>query len=173
MQSNDPHARFMRLFLQHEPEIIRAILVFIPSRADARDVVQETALALWKHFPEYDPARPFVNWACGFARIEVRRFLRRAQRRAALSEAAAIALMVSSENQPTDEREIERHLADCRLRLQEDHRRLLDGYYLEEESVAALAQRHARSVEAIYKTLQRIRQALLECIERKMAEACR
>ena len=84
----------MRLFLAHEPAILRSVLVFVPQRHDARDIVQETAVALWRNFGEFDPARPFVNWACGFARMEVRRFLRRSQRRAVLSEQAVVALLV-------------------------------------------------------------------------------
>ena len=169
--ANDDHERFMRLFLEHEPAILRSVLVFVPQRADARDIVQETAVALWRHFPEYDPNRPFVNWACGYARIEVRRFLRRRQRRTALSEAAAVALMESDRAQAAWHEERERHLADCRSQLAPEQRRILDGYYLDDLGVEALAQRHDRSTEAIYKMLQRIRHALLECMERKTAEA--
>lgn len=171
MMPADDHERFMRLFLQHEPEILRAVLVFVPQRADARDIVQDTAVALWKHFPEYDPARPFVNWACGFARIEVRRFLRKAARRAALTEQAAEVLMASEDALAEMHEERERHLQECLAKLPSEQRRLLDGYYAEEQSVEKLAQTHGRSVEAIYKMLQRIRHALLDCMERKMSEA--
>lgn len=166
----DDHERFMRLFLAHEPAILRSVLVFVPHRADARDIVQETAVALWKHFPQYDPARPFVNWACGFARVEVRRYLRRAHRRAALSEQAVDALMNNEDAQASALAERERFLADCRERLPAEQRKILDGYYVDEERVSTLAERHRRSIEAIYKLLQRIRHALLECMERKAAE---
>lgn len=167
----DDHERFMRLLLAHEPAILRSVLVFVPQRADARDIVQETAVALWRHFSEYDPARPFVAWACGFARIEVRRFLKRAQRRAALTEAAVAALMETEPEPSGWDEERERHLAECRARLAPEQRRILDGYYVEEIDVELLARRHERTVEAVYKTLQRIRHVLLECMERKQAEA--
>lgn len=162
------HDRFMRLFLTHELAVLRAVLVHVPQRSDARDILQETAIALWKHFGNYDSSRPFVNWACGYARIEVRRFLRRAHRQALLSE-RAIALLETAEASCDAERE--RHLADCRAKLPPEARSILDGYYLEEESVEALARRHGRTVEAIYKTLQRVRRGLLECIERQATEA--
>ncbi len=169
--ANDDHERFMRMFLEHEPAILRSVLVFVPQRADARDIVQETAVALWRRFAEYDPARSFANWACGFARIEVRRFLRRRQRQTALSEAAAVALMESDRALAAWHEERERHLTDCRAQLAPEQRRVLDGYYIDELAVEALAQRHDRSPEAIYKMLQRIRHALLDCMERKTAEA--
>lgn len=164
------HERFMRLFLGHEPAILRNVLVFVPHRADARDIVQETAVALWRHFPSYDSSRPFLNWACGFARIEVRRFLRQRQRRAQLSEEAAAALMTEAEADAASDQARNRLLQECREQLAPEQRGVLDGYYLEELSISALAQRHARSEEAVYKMLQRIRHALLVCVERKQAE---
>lgn len=168
--ANDDHERFMRLFLEHEPAILRSVLVVVPQRADARDIVQETAVALWRHFADYDPTRPFVNWACGYARIEVRRFLRTRQRRAQLSEAAAVALLTTADADAAWDEACDRHLQECRERLAPEQRRVLDGYYLEELSIKALAERHTRSEEAVYKMLQRIRHALLECMERKQAE---
>jgi RNA polymerase sigma-70 factor (ECF subfamily) len=167
---DDLHERFMRLFLGHEPAILRNVLVVVPHRADARDIVQETAVALWRHFPSYDSSRPFLNWACGFARIEVRRFLRQRQRRAQLSEEAAAALMTEVEAEGSSAEARDRLLEECRAGLAPEQRSVLDGYYREELSVSALAERHRRSEEAVYKMLQRIRHALLACVERKQAE---
>lgn len=166
----DDHERFMRLLLTHEPEILRSVLVFVPHRPDARDIMQETAVALWSHFDEYDPSRPFVNWAYGFARNEVRRFLRAKQRRQVLTERAAAALMATADATEEVRIERERHLTACLQRLPVEQRRLLDGYYFRDRSVETLAREHGRTVEAIYKALQRIRSALRQCIERRLAE---
>jgi len=171
--ADELHERFMRLFLAHEPALLRSVLVFVPHRADARDIVQETAVALWRHFPAYDPERPFLNWACGFARIEVRRFLRTRQRRAQLSEAAAAALMAEDEAGPAWNEDRERRLQSCRQLLAPVQRRLLDDYYINDLPVPELALRHERSEDAVYKMLQRIRQTLLECMERKQADFAR
>ena len=64
------------------------------------------------------------------------------------------------------------HLRDCLSRLPEEQRRLVRGYYFDEESIEALAGRFGRGAEAIYKSLQRIRQALHQCIERKLQHEC-
>ena len=170
-EDSDEHERFMRLFLANELAIMRAVLVFVPQRADARDIVQEVAVALWRHFHRYDANRPFINWAYGFARIEVQRFLRARQQRTALTLRAAEALEASDAAHAARFAERERHLSECREVLPPTHRALIDGYYLEEASIETLASRHNRSIEATYKMLQRIRNALLECIERKTAEA--
>ena len=38
--------RFTRLLLEAEPVMLRSILVVVPNRTDARDILQETAVAL-------------------------------------------------------------------------------------------------------------------------------
>ena len=67
--------QFIRLFLQSERELVRYVMVFVPNVADARDVIQETAAALWQKFDQYDPQKPFVAWACRFALNEARTVL--------------------------------------------------------------------------------------------------
>ena len=167
----DEHERFMRLLLAHEPEVLRSVLIFVPQRTDARDIVQETAVALWQHFSEYDPARPFVNWAVGFARIEVRRFLRAAQRRVTLSERAAEVLMDAEASRTESQERRDAALRECLGQVPPKQRAIIAGYYFEERTVETLATTQGCSVDAIYKALQRIRQALLDCIHRKLATA--
>ena len=150
---DDSHERFMRLFVEHEPAILRLVLVFVPDLSDARDILQETAVALWNNFPHYDPTRPFLNWACGFARIEVRRFLSRIHRRARLSAAAVDAVMSSFDTTAERDELRERHLAECLQRLPRDQRRVIAGYYFEECTVEELAARVGRSSDAVYKLL--------------------
>jgi RNA polymerase sigma-70 factor (ECF subfamily) len=166
------HERFTRLFLRHEPEIFRAILPFVPHRADAREVLQETAVALWRQFATYDLARPFAAWACGFARVEVLRFLRGANRRRQLTERAAAALLETREEMAGELGEQEAHLRACLDRLPAAQRALIEGYYLHDRPVDALARDAGRTAEAVYKILQRARRALAECVRGKtFAEA--
>ena len=183
MDSPDPtpprqltHEQFMRLFLQAERELTRYVMSIVPNVNDARDVVQETAMSLWRAIEKYDPARPFVPWACRFALNEARMHLRsegRRRRRFLQDDVVALLEDRRTELAPQlDDRR--RHLRDCLDRLPEERRDLVRGYYFDDESVESLATRLGRSVDAIYKALQRTRQALQECIERKiLAEARR
>jgi len=164
---NSDHERFTRLLLESEPVMLRSILVLVPNRADARDILQETAVALRRQFGSYDPERPFLHWAMGFARIETRRFLARQQRRAQLTEEAMDVLEQEMECEPEFANAIERHLATCLTKLTEKQRRLIQGYYHEGRSPQWLSEREGRTVEAIYKAIQRIRRNLQTCIERQ------
>ena len=60
------------------------------------------------------------------------------------------------------------HLRDCSSCLPDDQRQLLRGYYFADDSIEVLATRFGRGSEAVYKSLQRIRQALQLCIQRKL-----
>ncbi len=167
MDHQHDHERFTRLLLEAEPVMLRSILVVVPNRTDARDILQETAVALWRQFDSYDPQRPFVNWAMGFSRIETRRFLARAQRRAQLSEEAMEVLEREMDGEPGFAGEVERHLATCMQKLGEKQRGLIQGYYHENRSVEWLAEQGGRTTESVYKAIQRTRRDLQECIERQ------
>ena len=168
MDHQNDHERYTRLLLEAEPVMLRSILVMVPNRADARDILQETAVALWRQFDSYDLQRPFVNWAMGFARIETRRFLAREKRRAQLSEEAMALLERQMDRAPGFIAEAERHLASCIQKLGERQRRLIQGYYHENRRVEWLAEQGGLTVEAIYKVIQRTRRDLQMCIERQL-----
>ena len=166
--SSNDQEQFTRLLLESEPVLLRSILVSIPHRADAREILQETAVALWRQFDTYDSNRPFLNWAMGYARIETRRFLARESRRAQLSRKAIEALEQEMQGTQAFDSGLEAHLATCLGKLNEKPRRLVQGYYHEGHSPKVLSQRENRSVEAIYKTIQRARRDLQACIERQL-----
>lgn len=165
----DAHARFMRLFLGSEKEIFRYVAVIVPRVADAQDVVQQTAVALWKKFDQYDPRQPFTPWACRFALLEARQFLRKDQRWGSVFDDGLVDLLVERRASLGDEMDRRfAHLADCLRKLAPEQRQTVERYYYERKPVEELAARGGRSVEAIYKALQRIRQALGDCVTRAL-----
>ena len=168
MEAIDPHEQFTRLLIEHEPELLRFILVTVPNRADARDILQECSVALWRRFPDYDSERPFVAWAYGFARMEVRRFLRKSQQRAQLTKRAVDLLIQDQQQYQHESNDRDQHLEHCLKTLPAHQRKLLNGYYHEGHSVNELSEQNGPTIEAIYKSLQRIRGALHRCIETRM-----
>ena len=159
--------RFLSLFLRSEREIFRYVAALVPNVADAEDIVQQTAVALWEKFDAYDPAQPFTPWACRFALHKARQWMERHQRwKALLDGGLAEELMQRREElRPEIEAKLGR-LEGCLERLPEDQRSLVEGYYYRRTGIAALAGESGRTEAATYKALQRIRQALQACIER-------
>src|SRR5262245_32425055 len=68
---NPRHAEFMRLFLSCEPRLFAFIRSLVFSRADADDVLQETALVLWEKFDQFEPDTRFDRWAFRIAHFQV------------------------------------------------------------------------------------------------------
>ena len=159
----------MRLFLQAERELLRYIMALIPNVSDARDVVQETAVALWQAIEKYDSSRPFTPWACRFALNEARLHLRTESRRRLLIHEDVAGLLTERRAEIAEQLDTrQEHLRDCLSRLPDDQRQLVRSYYFDDETIDALVTRLGRGSEAIYKSLQRIRQALQQCIEHKL-----
>src|SRR5690349_650831 len=70
----------VRLLMRHQDDLFRYIYSLLPHQEDARDALQETSVALYRKFADYDPAKPFVAWAYGFAYLEVLKQRERSQR---------------------------------------------------------------------------------------------
>ena len=173
LQEVDPRKlsqeQFFRLFLQAERELIRYVAVLVPNVADARDVLQETAVALWEKVDEYDPDRPFIAWASRFALNKARMHLRtqaRRQKRLADDVVETLEETRIEHAQELDERRV--FLRDCLGRLPDRQRDIIQAHYFDDLTVEEVGARFKRSVEAIYKVLQRTRRSLHECIERKL-----
>ena len=68
----DPHLVFTRLFVAAQPGLHGFLMALVHDAHAADDLLQDLAERLWRKFDQYDPARPFIAWAIGFARRLVR-----------------------------------------------------------------------------------------------------
>jgi RNA polymerase sigma-70 factor, ECF subfamily len=162
------HKDFIRLFLEAEKDLLRYVMVLIPNVADARDVVQEAAVALWDKIDLYDPDKPFAPWACRFALNEAKMFLRKKARQNRLTD-EVVDLLEIERMENADRLDARKHyLRECLRTLPSKNAELVNDYYFNELSVEELGKRLERSIDAIYKTLQRVRQALHACIEKNL-----
>ncbi len=158
--------RFLSLFLRSEREIFRYVAAIVPNVVDAEDIVQQTALALWEKFDAYDPAQPFTPWACRFALNKSRQWIERHQRWRTLIDSGLAEELARRREELRPELEARlRRLEGCLGRLPEEQRSLVEGYYYRRKEISQLANESGRSVASAYKALQRIRQALLSCVE--------
>ncbi len=158
--------RFLSLFLRSEREIFRYVAAMVPNVADAEDIVQQTAIALWEKFDVYDPAQPFTPWACRFALNKTKQWIERRQRWQVLLQGGLAEELAQRREEllPDIERRLN-HLEGCLKQLPADQRSMVEGYYYRRDGIEKVAEKSGRTVAAAYKTLQRIRQALQACIE--------
>ena len=134
-------------------------------KADAEDIVQQTALTLWEKFDAYDPQQPFTPWACRFALNKTRQWIERHQRWKALLDGDLAEELAQRREELRPEMEARlRRLEGCLAGLPEDQRSLVEGYYYRREDIDQLARQSGRTVTSAYKALQRIRHSLQACI---------
>lgn len=134
------------------------------------DVLQEIAIAVIESFPRYDSSRPFVGWALGIARNQVGLYLRRQRRdRLVFDEDVLVSVATAFEDVTSDESHRLDVLSDCLRNLEGRAKELCTLRYQDDLKPAAIAERIGMSANSVAKALQRIRDQLRECIERKAA----
>jgi RNA polymerase sigma-70 factor (ECF subfamily) len=164
---------FLRLFLQNERRLYAYILTLLPNRADAEDVLQEASLVLWDKFDERHPPDDFAAWGCRIAYFKVLDFYKKSHRsrvrfsQAMLERVAETAVEQAAALQ-LDERRLA--LATCVEKLNPRDRDLLTRRFAEGATTQSTAAEVGRSVDAVYKALAKIRQALFDCVTRTLAQ---
>lgn len=156
---------------RHRGRLFAYVHTLARNLSDADDVFQQTSLALWRRFDTFDPARSFLNWALGVARLEAATWLRnRARDRLRFSDELTELLIAAFADLPDDEVGDRRDaLPGCVDGLPEPDRELLTECYHRGADVADVAARLGRSPSSVHNSLRRIRRALFECIERTAA----
>lgn len=165
----DPRDEFLTLFLQHQSDLRAFIGSMLRERNTRDDVLQETALVLWKEFDRYDRSRSFGAWARGIASNKVLQRLDRDRRIPQSLPAEAVPAVLASFERtdiPGDARR--EALEVCLQQLPDKSRALLKLRYEQGMSVAQLAERMTSTLDAIHKSLSRIRAKLQECVERRL-----
>jgi RNA polymerase sigma-70 factor (ECF subfamily) len=163
---SDPDA-FVTLMLTHQRRIYGFIAALVPNRSDLDDVFQQTCLRLWSRRDQFDGTRPFLAWACGFARNVVLEHLRASGRTATSLSADAIDRIAAIRSASEPLAEARRKALDaCMDRLGESQRELLRKRYADSRSLKDVAAAMATSPASLTMRLQRIRLALLRCIEK-------
>ena len=164
--NDESQAQFLRLFLPSERELFRYIAALVPNVGDAEEIVQQTAIELWKKFDQYDARQPFTPWACRFAINIVKQWVASRQRWQALLEGGLAEQLANRRDQLRSQFENRlSHLDQCLETLPSEQRGIVEAYYFRRQSIAVIARETRRSVESVYKTLQRIRLILRQCIE--------
>lgn len=161
--------RFVRLYARHQRELYAYIGAFLPRACDTEEVVQETSVVLWKKFSQFHEKGGFLQWAVGVARLEIFRHLRENRRRA-LSLDAELIQQISDQRQDMTAELITRRqaLEQCLTKLNEKDHRLIQQCYVQSGNFKQAAEQIGRPVNSVYKSLGRIRLALLDCIRRTL-----
>lgn len=160
----------VRLLTRHQEEIFRYIFALLPHEEDARDVLQETSVALYRKFAEYDSSKPFLAWAFRFAYLEVLKQRERNQRSRRLLDLEVIEQLAREREvlEPTLQARLQA-LESCLRKLGPREKSLIQQRYKEKLRAEELVRRTGSSRRTLFRKLDRIRRALHDCINRQIA----
>ena len=164
---HERHDLFLRLHVEHEEALNGFVRTLVPSREDAREVMQEVAVVLWRRFDELSDVADFRRWAFGVAKMKALAFARDRMRDRLVFDADVMELLAAEVEAEADAFEAERvALDECLGKLEPAQRKLLEAAYAPGVRMDELAASLGRSPMSFYKALHRIRLALMDCTQR-------
>lgn len=170
MSDTGRNSRFAQEFACHEAAIRAFVRRLIPSRNDSDDVFQEVAMTLWEKFDDFEEEGNFRAWAFGIARYKALSWLRdRGRRRLVLD--SDVVEMIAAESIAEDGQLEQQRLAfrACFAKLPSEQRSLIADAYRPDVKMQDVAASSGRSAAGFYQWLYRVRQMLLQCVQRQIA----
>ncbi len=157
------------LLTEHQERLFRYIFSLVPVEADAKDILQETSVALFRKFDQYDPARPFLPWAYRFAYLQVQKHRGKSSRSPLLFSEDVIDLLAAERerHEPVLEERL-RLLDRCLEKLTPDDRALLTSRYARHESAESMMRRFSLSRRTLFRNLEGLRRRLHDCVTRHL-----
>ena len=162
---------FVAKFAHHEPDLRRFIRSLLPTWADTDEVLQQTAIVIWRKFDQYDPETNFMKWACVIARFEALAYRRKMARDRLVFREDVMELMADEGAEEVDTRRAEHDaLETCLHDMPDKQRRFLTLAYTPGIKVKELAAETGSTSAAFYMRLKRLRHQLMQCVESKIEQ---
>jgi RNA polymerase sigma-70 factor (ECF subfamily) len=170
MAADPQHNReFLDLFTQNARRLYAYLYMLLGNDTDADDVFQETSRVLWEKFDQFTPGTSFLAWAESVAYYQTLYFRRRRQRDRLQFSMEFIEAIIDARATKVDSLEQrQRALDGCIGRLRPADQQLVRLRYSDGATTKSVAEQVGRSVDAVYKALNRIEAFLIECTRRAL-----
>ena len=171
MSDSDFASEFMELQAKYQQRVFAFILTLVPRWSDAEEILQETNTVLWEKREQFKIGTDFVHWANQIAYFKVLQFRDSRRRNVVCFSETSIGDIAAKSLSHSDMFRKQREVLEvCIQKLPEKDQTLISLRYLEGATVKTIAETTGRSLEAIYKALQRARVSLLACVRRNLVE---
>jgi RNA polymerase sigma-70 factor, ECF subfamily len=165
------HEQVMRELVESQFEIFSYICMLTGQSQDARDILQETNLKIFKQAGSYNPQKPFIAWAKTIAVYQVMTWRKKCQRsRLVFDDDVFKTLLAQAEEEVVETEQTYAKLDECIRKLPEALRKAIEERYLKGFSVQEIAKHLERSDNAVSLLLMRARQLLADCVQRSLQE---
>ena len=168
-EEDERYETFVARFAHYEPDLRRFLRSLLPTAVDTDEVLQQTAIVIWRKFDQYDPETNFMKWACVIARFEALAYRRKMARDRLVFREDVLELMADEGVGEISERRVEHEaLESCLLAMPEKQRQFLTLAYTPGVKVKELAEEAGSTAAAFYMRLKRLRHQLVQCVEAKI-----
>jgi RNA polymerase sigma-70 factor (ECF subfamily) len=169
MSSDQRHREFLQLFTQNARRLYAYLFMLVGNQTDADDVFQETSRVLWEKFDQFTSGTDFLAWAESVAHYQTLYFRRRQQRDRLQFSLEFVETIVEARARSLDALEQRQHALDgCLEKLRPEDQQLVRLRYSDGATTKSVAEQVGRSVDAVYKALNRIEAFLVECTRRAL-----
>ncbi|MEJ6645282.1 MAG: sigma-70 family RNA polymerase sigma factor [Akkermansiaceae bacterium] len=169
LQEDQRYELFIQRFTSYEQDLRRFIRSLVPTWTDTDEVLQQTAMVIWRKFEQYDADTTFMKWACVIARFEALSYRRKMARDRLVFREDVLNLMADEGVEELD-RGRPRHdaLVECLSEMPEKQKQFVLLAYTPGVKVKELAEEAGSSAAAYYMRLKRLRRQLMDCVEGKI-----
>lgn len=172
MKSSPSQVTAARLLMQQRTALYAYIFACVRNHADAEDILQNVSVAVMEALDQLRDEAGFLPWAREIARRRVLEHYRHSKRAQAVDPELASRLAEASgrveESRPASSQQ--QALLACLEQLPGASRSLIARRYDGSVAgVADLARQVGRSVQGVYAQIKRIKSALRDCVERRLA----
>ena len=166
-----PYEEFVRLLVAHEAHLRGFLRALLPAWDDVDEVMQQTSLVAWRKFSQFERGTNFMAWAAAIARFEALKHLRARSRDRLVFSPEVLDLIADEAAAEPEALGRERTaLESCLGKLDAMSRELLRLSYQPGAKFHEVAAQAGKSVQGYYKTIQRLRARLLDCIRAELKE---
>ena len=161
---------FLALYKNCEHRLFGYLMAMLGNPDDAEDVSQETLLALWQSFGDFQPGTSFYAWARKVAYHRVLIYRRHRQRQGVpWNESFFAAVEEICSRQDDRLTQYLQFLDQCIAKLSESDREILQLRFQPQRTIKSVAEHLRRPADTVYKALVRIYHWLAQCVERAAA----
>lgn len=145
----------------------------LPGDSAAMDVAQQANSIVWKKRAEFTAGTNFKAWVFSIARYEVLTYRKQQAKDARLvfSEELQEVVGTDLQTESLDFADRSDALRSCLAQLRSQDRTLIMHRYGSKRTLREFAQETGRSVGGLKVALHRLRNSLIQCIERKLSAA--
>jgi len=167
----EPTNEFITQYTGCQSRLYAFLLALMGDSDQAREVLQETNLVIWKKCDQFEAGTNFMAWALRIARYQAMAYRTKQQRdRLVFSEASMdrIANAFVTYDDQSDTRQ--RFLRQCLELLAPHALEVVTRRYKLDQKLQAIADETGRTYQAVGQSLRRARLALANCVKQREAQ---